>query len=220
MNPILYRRFCPDHRSSQAHDCDRRLPPRASGAQACQRFDRLPLVRGSAIEASRSPTSLRTADVVRAIAYRLKWLAAHRGVLPHRRSTCRFPIRAPRSRYQLCFGRFSEGFSLRRLQKRWDYVRSHLPKSDSFPQVRYQMLHRCAASVIEARRLGFQHAAFVVQAFNTPAKSFQDYAVFCRALKIAAARGSMATTSVDGISLSVGWADCPLATHEEVAATA
>jgi hypothetical protein len=101
----------------------------------------------------------------------------------------------------------------------WDYVQSHLPNSDSLLQVRYQMLHRCAASVIEAKRLGFQHAAFVVQAFNTPDKSFQDYAVFCQALRIPAVRGSMATTSsVDGISLSVGWADCPLSTDAEIAA--
>ncbi|MGD0696915.1 MAG: hypothetical protein ABSB82_19025 [Terriglobia bacterium] len=105
-------------------------------------------------------------------------------------------------------------------QKRFDYVCSHLPKSDSFLQVRYQMLHRCAASVIEAKRFGFKRAAFIVQAFETPANGFQDYAIFCQALKIPAARGSMATTSVNGISLSVGWADCPLATDHEVAATA
>jgi hypothetical protein len=105
-------------------------------------------------------------------------------------------------------------------KERWDHVRSFLPESDTFLQVRYQMLHRCAASVIEARRLGYQHAAFVVQAFNTPEKSFQDFVVFCRALKIPAARGSLATTSVGGISLSVGWADCPAATDEAVAACA
>jgi hypothetical protein len=110
--------------------------------------------------------------------------------------------------------------SISNRKKRWEYVRSYLPKSDSFHQVRYQMLHRCAASVIEANRLGFQHAAFIVQAFDTPAESFQDYAVFCQALKIPAARGSMATTAVNAICLSVGWADCSLATHEEVAATA
>jgi hypothetical protein len=101
-----------------------------------------------------------------------------------------------------------------------EQFRQYLPKSESFSRVRYQMLHRCAASVIEAKRLGFQHAAFVVQAFETPDSSFQDYAVFCEALKIAAERGRMATTSVDGISLGVGWADCPLATDAEVAAPA
>jgi hypothetical protein len=74
--------------------------------------------------------------------------------------------------------------------------------------------------VIEAKRLGFQHAAFVVQAFNTPAQSFEDYSIFCRALKVAATRGQMRTTYVDSISLGVGWADCPLARDDEVAATA
>ena len=103
--------------------------------------------------------------------------------------------------------------------QRWDYICSHLPESDSFFQVRYQILHRCAAAVIEAKRFGFQYAAFVVQAFNAPAKSFQDYASFCQALKIPAARGSMATTSVNGISLGIGWADCHLASDKEVAAT-
>jgi hypothetical protein len=103
---------------------------------------------------------------------------------------------------------------------RWAYVKSHLPKSDSFHHVRYQILHRCAASVIEAKRLGFQHAAFIVQAFNTPEESFQAYAAFCQALQITGKRGSLATTCVDGTSLSVGWADCPLATDNEVAATA
>ncbi|SED78272.1 hypothetical protein SAMN05519104_4354 [Rhizobiales bacterium GAS188] len=102
-------------------------------------------------------------------------------------------------------------------KSRFEHILSHLPKSDSFLQVRYQLLHRCAASVIEAKRLGFQHAAFVVQAFNTPDERFQDYAVFCQALKLPAVRGSMETTCLDGISLSVGWADCPLATDAEVA---
>jgi len=118
----------------------------------------------------------------------------------------------------LVAGKTEESISNR--NKRWEYIRSHLPKSDFLPQVRYQMLHRCAASVMEAKQFGFMKAVFVVQAFNTPANSFQDYAVFCQALQVPAARGRMATTSVEGISLSIGWADCPLATDAEVAATA
>lgn len=107
--------------------------------------------------------------------------------------------------------------SIANRKERWNYIRSHLPESEAFLQVRYQMLHRCAASVIEAKRLRTQHAAFVVQAFNTPEKSFRDYAVFCEALKIPPARGSLARTSVGGIDLGVGWADCPLSTDEQVA---
>ena len=86
-------------------------------------------------------------------------------------------------------------------KERWDFIRLHLPKGESFLQVRYQILHRCAASVIEAKRLQLQSAAFVVQAFNTPDQSFREYALFCKALKIPAKRGSMAMTSVDNISL-------------------
>jgi hypothetical protein len=103
---------------------------------------------------------------------------------------------------------------------RWEFVRSYLPHADSYLEARFQMLHRCAAAVIEAKRLGFQHAAFLVQAFGTPDKSFQDYAVFCEALKIPAKRGAMATTSVDNISLCIGWADCDLATDEQIASIA
>ncbi len=103
--------------------------------------------------------------------------------------------------------------------ERWNYIQAHLPKSDAFMRVRYQLLHRCAAAVVEAKRLGFPHAAFVVQAFGAPASSFEDYANFCRAVNLPADRGTMATTAADGVSLGVGWADCPLANHEQVAAT-
>ncbi len=102
--------------------------------------------------------------------------------------------------------------------RRWEDIRSHLPPSNSYSQVRYQLLHRCAAAVKEARRCGFAHAAFIVQAFDTPDERFQDYVVFCNALNILAARGSMATTSVNSIDLSIGWADCQPASDAEVAA--
>jgi len=103
---------------------------------------------------------------------------------------------------------------------RWNYVCFHLPKVDSFEQVRYQILHRCASAVIEAKRLGFHHAALIVQAFETPRESFEDYAVFCEALKISATPGSMVSTNVNGIRLSIGWADCALASDADIAVTA
>lgn len=110
--------------------------------------------------------------------------------------------------------------SLVNRRQRWEYVQAHLPKSDSFSRVRYQILHRCAASVIEAKRLGFKQAAFVVQAFGSPAESFDDYASFCRALGLQASRETLSTALVEDVSLSIGWADCPLATDEDIATTA
>lgn len=101
-------------------------------------------------------------------------------------------------------------------RRRWEYVQAHLPNA-AYGQIRYQLLHRCAAAVIEARRFGFRHAVFIVQAFETPDKSFQDYRGFCDAIGIPASRGGMARTSVDGIALSLGWADCPFATDAQLA---
>lgn len=103
-------------------------------------------------------------------------------------------------------------------QQRWEFIRSHLPPLTTPLPLRYQMLHRCAASVIEARRLGLRQAAFVVQAFNAPAGSFQEYERFCQALNIDAVRGRMGSTSTGETALHVGWADCALATDQQVAA--
>ena len=100
---------------------------------------------------------------------------------------------------------------------RWDHVRQHLPDGD-FEAVQYQLLHRCASAVIEAHRFGLGHAAFVVQAFGTPDRSFKEYEAFCLALGLSAGRGKMCRTSVlDGVALSIGWADCPLATDADIA---
>ncbi len=103
---------------------------------------------------------------------------------------------------------------------RWAHIRENLPTAESFGHVRYQILHRCAAAVIEAKRLGCPNAAFVVQAFNTPEPSFQDYAAFGAALNLPAVRGGLSITSVNGISLGIGWIDCPVASDAEVAACA
>jgi len=102
---------------------------------------------------------------------------------------------------------------------RWAYIREHLPALNEPEKLRYQLLHRCASAVIEAKRLGLSQAAFIVQAFNAPESSFEDYALMCRSLDIRDSRGLLVSTSVDAVKLHVGWADCPLATDAEVAAT-
>jgi len=103
---------------------------------------------------------------------------------------------------------------------RWNQIRSFLPQSSDFAKVRYQMLHRCAAAVIEADRLGFEQAAFIVQAFESPLESFKDFEVFCEALKIPATKDCISTTTVNGIRLGVGWAHCRFATDADIAAIA
>ncbi len=107
-------------------------------------------------------------------------------------------------------------------QARWEYIQSHLPVAEGtgYPVVAYQLLHRCAAAVIEARRFGLRHAAFVVQAFGSPAESFEEYVKLCRALGLKAERGRMEVITVGDVTLGVGWADFPMATDAQIAAVA
>lgn len=102
---------------------------------------------------------------------------------------------------------------------RWKFIEKNLPdaKSSTFMGIPYQMLHRCAAAVIEAKRLNISHAVFLVQAFNSPKESFEVYSSFCSVLGHEAKKGKMLLTEASGISLGIGWVDCPFASDKQVA---
>ena len=112
-------------------------------------------------------------------------------------------------------------------RRRWEFIRAHLPDGE-FGAVPYQLLHRCAAAVIEARRFGFWQAAFVVQAFETPDDTFGEYQNFCTAVGLPASRDGMARTSVvlsslgssekQEVALGIGWADCTFGDDSQLAA--
>jgi hypothetical protein len=111
--------------------------------------------------------------------------------------------------------------SLQNRQSRWDSIRKNLPPAegaDGYPEVAYQLLHRCAAAVKEAERFGLQHAAFVVQAFGSPDESFQQFARMCHVMGVSAERDRLHVAAVGAISLGVGWADCCNASDEQIAA--
>jgi len=105
-------------------------------------------------------------------------------------------------------------------QDRWNDIKQHLPSvgEGGYSQIAYQLLHRCAAAVIEAKRLRLKNAAFVVQAFQSPEKSFDAFSQMCRTMATTAERGQMQFTNVGDIRLGIGWADCLLATDQEFAA--
>lgn len=104
-------------------------------------------------------------------------------------------------------------------QVRWTFLLQQLPETPngSYFPVKYQLLHRCASAVIEARRFGLKHAAFIIQAFNTPDYRFLEFATFCQSIGLEAARGGIQTTNVGEIELAIGWADCPLASDHQIA---
>ena len=112
-------------------------------------------------------------------------------------------------------------------EDRWAHISAHLPSAakEAYLAVPYQLLHRCAAAVIEARRFGLPNAAFIVQSFapqlfGEPSENFEAFSRFCQAVNLKAGRGQMQIATAGEIRLGIGWADCPLATDSEVAAVA
>lgn len=105
-------------------------------------------------------------------------------------------------------------------EKRWKNVRNNLPLGD-YDEVPFQILHRCAAGVIEARRFGLRNAVFLVQSFKAPAKSFEKYAIFAEALGLPAEKGHLHFSTVgegeNTVKLGVGWVDCLFASDSQMA---
>jgi Domain of unknown function (DUF6946) len=111
--------------------------------------------------------------------------------------------------------------------ERWSHVAENLPKltSEGYVQVPFQLLHRCAAAVIEARRFGLKNAAFIVQSFDPQSfgessLNFDAFSRFCREVNLKAERGQMQIAAVQEIRLGIGWADCPFAGDADVASVA
>lgn len=89
--------------------------------------------------------------------------------------------------------------------------------------LRYQLFHRTASAVIEAKRCGPPFAVMLVQLFGKPENDhFGDFEKFAHHLGVpSVVRGQLhAAGKPDGISLCLGWVDCPVATDTQVAAVA
>lgn len=73
--------------------------------------------------------------------------------------------------------------------------------------LRYQLLHRTAAAILEAKRYRTNQAAMIVQSWCPERSSFGDYLAFCRLLGIAAAGCNRLTDPIncDGVRLRLGW---------------
>jgi len=78
------------------------------------------------------------------------------------------------------------------------------------PGLRYQLLHRTAAAVLEARRFGTAQAAMVVQSFSPTHRWFADFAAFAAALGHIAAIGTpIHHVLPDRMPLILGWVSSP-----------
>lgn len=73
--------------------------------------------------------------------------------------------------------------------------------------IRYQLLHRTAAAVIEAERFKTDRAAMIVHSFSPKSRWFEDYAAFCALFDIEAKANGASTISLPGgRQLLLGWA--------------
>ena len=73
--------------------------------------------------------------------------------------------------------------------------------------LRYQLFHRTAAAIIEARRFNSTSAAMIVHSFSQEHRWFEDFAQFCAVLGVEAGRGRASVTKMpDGPDLILRWA--------------
>ena len=91
---------------------------------------------------------------------------------------------------------------------RFDYLKKQLGlQGEISPSVRYQLLHRTASAVIEAKRFNAAKAVMIVHSFNQESLWFDDYKAFLALYGLSAAIGELAQIKIiDGITLYLGWA--------------
>lgn len=79
--------------------------------------------------------------------------------------------------------------------------------SQGVEALRYQLLHRTAAAVLEAKRYRTDQAAMIVQSWCPDMSSFGDYQAFCRTLGVPDPQANhlSASISLEGVQLRIGW---------------
>ncbi len=71
----------------------------------------------------------------------------------------------------------------------------------------YQLLHRTASAILEARRFGARHAVMLVHSFSQELKHFEDFAAFANLYQQTAAPNQMMMAKrFDDVTLHLGWA--------------
>ena len=95
--------------------------------------------------------------------------------------------------------------------ERLKYLCSVLGLSEPLPVgLRYQLLHRTASALIEAKRFACAGAAMLVHSFSSEHEWLGDFQAFGAALGVTVAPDAPAvTTSPDGLPLLLGWACGP-----------
>lgn len=92
-------------------------------------------------------------------------------------------------------------------KKRLDFLGEILGIGMAFPEdIRYQLLHRTASAIIEARRFTARHAVLMVHSFSQNDQWFEDYANFIHLFGNAGIRDQVVTAKIiKGVQLHFVW---------------
>ncbi len=92
-------------------------------------------------------------------------------------------------------------------KKRLAYLCSQLGLDENLPEnIRYQLLHRTASAVIEAKRFNAKFAVMAVHSFSQTAEWLDDYKDFAALFGVKSDRNSIVSVgSKDGIDLYLAW---------------
>lgn len=105
----------------------------------------------------------------------------------------------------------------RRLTFRCDILQT---SREPNPELRYQLFHRAASAILEARRWRAPKALMLVQSFKESPTSWSDYAAFVALFGLSAQRDAIAGPArLKDADLYFAWVDSPLAS-DAVTATA
>lgn len=92
-------------------------------------------------------------------------------------------------------------------ETRLDYLCSLLQlKKDEISHIRYQLIHRTASALIEARRFNAENALMLVHSFSPTNEGFEDYCQFLNLFNVKVEINSVQYAgNIDGIDLYFSW---------------
>jgi hypothetical protein len=92
--------------------------------------------------------------------------------------------------------------------ERLEFLRDLLGVPDPVPEdVRYQLLHRTASAIIEAKRFHASHAVMLVHSFSQTHEWFEDFERFARLFGVPVKPNRVVPVADrDGVMLHLGWA--------------
>ena len=92
-------------------------------------------------------------------------------------------------------------------RKRLEFLKNTLGLEQSVPAtIRYQLLHRTASAIIEAKRFNASHAMMMVHSFSRSHEWFEDYKAFLSLFALSGAVDSISTFgNLNGIELHFTW---------------